>query len=328
MPLEPYVQACVQDRCQCPQGTSCACSTVAEFSRQCSHAGGQPGTWRNATLCRECRSGAGRAAAGPGAGRPMGGVATFTSPRQVSWCAGQELHLLTTEAAWALGARHSRSRAGARAPARRPRARPAQGPAFALSAKSCPGNMVYLESGSPCMDTCSHLEISSLCEEHRMDGCFCPDGECHRAGGRHMAQCSPRAWSPWDTWPRCLRLGFSAALRGWCGAEMAQGAWRGALPSRSGDEVQVERHKAQGPSRTYTGVASGVLGRGTFLVTTCGHTSPCPAHGTWSFQGRARLSGPAAGQTMWRPHMSPKGPGVPVDRRPSWQPHFRSPGTS
>uniref|UniRef100_A0A8D0C6R1 Mucin 2, oligomeric mucus/gel-forming n=1 Tax=Salvator merianae TaxID=96440 RepID=A0A8D0C6R1_SALMN len=41
---------------------------------------------------------------------------------------------------------------------------------------SCPGNMVHLESGSPCMDTCSHLEISKLCEEHYMDGCFCPQG--------------------------------------------------------------------------------------------------------------------------------------------------------
>ncbi|KAB1251587.1 Mucin-2 [Camelus dromedarius] len=95
VPLQPYVQACVQDRCQCAQGGSCVCSTVAEFSRQCSHAGGRPGNWRTATLC----------------------------------------------------------------------------------AKSCPGNMVYLESGSPCVDTCSHLEVSSLCEEHRMDGCFCPEGD-------------------------------------------------------------------------------------------------------------------------------------------------------
>ncbi|XP_072826843.1 mucin-2 [Vicugna pacos] len=94
VPLQPYVQACMQDRCQCAQGGSCVCSTVAEFSRQCSHAGGRPGNWRTATLC----------------------------------------------------------------------------------AKSCPGNMVYLESGSPCVDTCSHLEVSSLCEEHRMDGCFCPEG--------------------------------------------------------------------------------------------------------------------------------------------------------
>nr|XP_023510677.1 mucin-2 [Equus caballus] len=94
VPLEPYVQACAQDRCQCPSGASCVCSTLAEFSRQCSHAGGRPGNWRTGTLCP----------------------------------------------------------------------------------KSCPGNMVYLESGSPCMDTCSHLEVSSLCEEHRMDGCFCPEG--------------------------------------------------------------------------------------------------------------------------------------------------------
>ena len=45
--------------------------------------------------------------------------------------------------------------------------------------------MVYLESGSPCMDTCSHLEVSNLCEEHHMDGCFCPEGMC--CGGRRGA---------------------------------------------------------------------------------------------------------------------------------------------
>nr|XP_040142673.1 mucin-2 [Ictidomys tridecemlineatus] len=94
LPLEPYVQACMQDRCRCPQGGACVCSTLAEFSRQCSHAGGRPGNWRSASFCP----------------------------------------------------------------------------------KSCPGNMVYLESGSPCVDTCSHLEVSSLCEEHHMDGCFCPEG--------------------------------------------------------------------------------------------------------------------------------------------------------
>nr|XP_034491164.1 mucin-2 [Marmota flaviventris] len=94
LPLELYVQACMQDRCRCPQGGACVCSTLAEFSRQCSHAGGRPGNWRSASFCP----------------------------------------------------------------------------------KSCPGNMVYLESGSPCVDTCSHLEVSSLCEEHHMDGCFCPEG--------------------------------------------------------------------------------------------------------------------------------------------------------
>lgn len=104
VPLEPYVQACAQDRCQCPSGAACVCSTLAEFSRQCSHAGGRPGNWRTASLCP----------------------------------------------------------------------------------KTCPRNMVYLESGSPCVDTCSHLEVSHLCEEHRMDGCFCPEGTVYddlRDGG-------------------------------------------------------------------------------------------------------------------------------------------------
>nr|CAI9704871.1 unnamed protein product [Rangifer tarandus platyrhynchus] len=103
VPVELYVQACTQDRCQCPQNASCVCSTIAEFSRQCSHAGGRPENWRTDAFCP----------------------------------------------------------------------------------KSCPGNMVYLESGSPCMDTCSHLEVSNLCEEHRMDGCFCPEGTVYDdiAGG-------------------------------------------------------------------------------------------------------------------------------------------------
>lgn len=94
VPVELYVRACMQDRCACPQDGACECSTLAEFSRQCSHAGGRPENWRTASLCP----------------------------------------------------------------------------------KKCPGNMVYLESSSPCIDTCSHLEVSSLCEEHYMDGCFCPEG--------------------------------------------------------------------------------------------------------------------------------------------------------
>lgn len=94
VPVESYVRACMHDRCQCPKGGACECSTLAEFSRQCSHAGGRPENWRTASLCP----------------------------------------------------------------------------------KKCPNNMVYLESSSPCVDTCSHLEVSSLCEEHYMDGCFCPEG--------------------------------------------------------------------------------------------------------------------------------------------------------
>nr|XP_033784147.1 mucin-2 isoform X2 [Geotrypetes seraphini] len=94
--LEPYIQACMQDMCSCPktQDSFCLCSTISEYSRQCSHAGGQPQNWRTENFC----------------------------------------------------------------------------------SKQCPTNMVYLESGSPCMNTCSHLDIRRLCEEHRMDGCFCPEG--------------------------------------------------------------------------------------------------------------------------------------------------------
>uniref|UniRef100_U3IKI8 Mucin 2, oligomeric mucus/gel-forming n=1 Tax=Anas platyrhynchos platyrhynchos TaxID=8840 RepID=U3IKI8_ANAPP len=94
--LEMYIQACMQDKCACNgnEDTFCLCSTISEYSRQCSHAGGRPGEWRTKSFCP----------------------------------------------------------------------------------KTCPGNMIYRESGSPCMDTCSHLEISSLCEEHYMDGCFCPEG--------------------------------------------------------------------------------------------------------------------------------------------------------
>ncbi|XP_043915177.1 mucin-5AC-like [Protopterus annectens] len=51
--VEPYVQACMQDKCSC-NGTSnpfCFCHTIAEYSRQCSHSGGQPKEWRTTDLC-------------------------------------------------------------------------------------------------------------------------------------------------------------------------------------------------------------------------------------------------------------------------------------
>eukprot|EP00079_Xenopus_tropicalis_P034854 XP_017948625.1 PREDICTED: mucin-2-like [Xenopus tropicalis] len=90
-----YVMACMLDVCSCSSAdVSCLCSTLTEFSRQCTHAGGSPQNWRTDSLC----------------------------PKQ------------------------------------------------------CPGNMVYQESGSPCISTCSHREVTSLCEEHEIDGCFCPDG--------------------------------------------------------------------------------------------------------------------------------------------------------
>ncbi|XP_053801835.1 mucin-5AC [Vidua chalybeata] len=45
-----------------------------------------------------------------------------------------------------------------------------------LCPKSCPFNMQYHECGSPCSDTCSNLERSTLCEDHCTDGCVCPPG--------------------------------------------------------------------------------------------------------------------------------------------------------
>ncbi|KAI7812202.1 putative mucin-2 [Triplophysa rosa] len=94
---EPYIRACVSDTCQRRPGETDAtslCSTLSEYSRQCSHAGGTPPTWRTDNFC------------------PV----------------------------------------------------------------KCPYNMVHSESGSPCMDTCSHKDTNTLCEEHKVDGCFCPPG--------------------------------------------------------------------------------------------------------------------------------------------------------
>ncbi|KAL6474550.1 hypothetical protein MHYP_G00181110 [Metynnis hypsauchen] len=95
---EPYIQACMVDRCWSLPGdiedTVPLCTTLSEYSRQCSHAGGTPPNWRKPNLCEV----------------------------------------------------------------------------------KCPFNMEYSESGSPCVDTCTHRDTSLLCEEHKMDGCFCPPG--------------------------------------------------------------------------------------------------------------------------------------------------------
>ncbi|XP_043084734.1 mucin-2-like [Puntigrus tetrazona] len=51
---EPYIKACMNDRCSNhPEDTdnSTLCATLSEYSRQCSHAGGTPPTWRKADFC-------------------------------------------------------------------------------------------------------------------------------------------------------------------------------------------------------------------------------------------------------------------------------------
>ncbi|XP_041270946.1 mucin-5AC-like [Onychostruthus taczanowskii] len=45
-----------------------------------------------------------------------------------------------------------------------------------LCPKKCPYNMQYQECNSPCTDTCTNPERSLFCEEHCIDGCFCPPG--------------------------------------------------------------------------------------------------------------------------------------------------------
>ncbi|OXB72765.1 UNVERIFIED_CONTAM: hypothetical protein H355_006208, partial [Colinus virginianus] len=51
--LETYIQACMQDKCACKgsEDAFCLCSTISEYSRQCSHAGGRPGEWRTENFC-------------------------------------------------------------------------------------------------------------------------------------------------------------------------------------------------------------------------------------------------------------------------------------
>uniref|UniRef100_A0A4W6CVY9 VWFD domain-containing protein n=1 Tax=Lates calcarifer TaxID=8187 RepID=A0A4W6CVY9_LATCA len=92
---DSFIKACVQDLCKCnSNSTSCLCSTISEYSRQCAHTGGNPQQWKTAQLC----------------------------------------------------------------------------------ARTCPFNMEYRECGSPCTDTCTDLQRSQVCEEHCIDGCFCPPG--------------------------------------------------------------------------------------------------------------------------------------------------------
>ncbi|XP_035183463.1 mucin-5AC-like [Oxyura jamaicensis] len=63
-----------------------------------------------------------------------------------------------------------------------------------LCPKTCPYNMEYLECSSPCTDTCTNPERSQFCEEHCMDGCFCPPGtvfdDINNSGCISRQQCS------------------------------------------------------------------------------------------------------------------------------------------
>ncbi|XP_034418342.1 mucin-5AC-like [Cyclopterus lumpus] len=50
--LESFTKACMADMCNNENHTeSFLCKTISEYSRQCSHAGGKPSQWRNATFC-------------------------------------------------------------------------------------------------------------------------------------------------------------------------------------------------------------------------------------------------------------------------------------
>ncbi|XP_056455692.1 mucin-5B-like [Gadus chalcogrammus] len=53
--MDAFVEACEKDLCHCGNGSTCLCPTMAEFSRQCAHAGGTPLPWKTAELCaNEC----------------------------------------------------------------------------------------------------------------------------------------------------------------------------------------------------------------------------------------------------------------------------------
>ncbi|XP_043084733.1 mucin-2 [Puntigrus tetrazona] len=43
-----------------------------------------------------------------------------------------------------------------------------------LCPKTCPLNLLHMECGSPCKNTCSDPDARELCKEHCVDGCFCP----------------------------------------------------------------------------------------------------------------------------------------------------------
>lgn len=57
--------------------------------------------------------------------------------------------------------------------------------------------MQYQECSSPCADTCTNPERSQFCEEHCMDGCFCPPGKflcTHISNPKEQQQLTCRIW--------------------------------------------------------------------------------------------------------------------------------------
>ncbi|KAM9753684.1 uncharacterized protein ACNS7B_006906 [Menidia menidia] len=126
---DSFIEACKKDKCYCNNNsTSCFCSTVSEYSRQCAHEGGKPQQWKTKQLCE----------------------------------------------------------------------------------KQCPFNMEYKECGSPCTDTCSNPQRSQLCDEHCIDGCFCPSGtvfdDISQSGCITIEECpcfhSGQSYKPGETYFR------------------------------------------------------------------------------------------------------------------------------
>ncbi|KAF4094911.1 hypothetical protein G5714_023989 [Onychostoma macrolepis] len=79
MDMSSFEKACEDDLCRCYGNQDCLCNTLTEISRQCTHAGGKPETWRTEQLCPktcplkmqylECGSPCKNTCSGPDAGK-------------------------------------------------------------------------------------------------------------------------------------------------------------------------------------------------------------------------------------------------------------------